>query len=61
MVKELLTVEELAERLKMSNSWVRLRVYDGTLPVIRLGRRIRFSWPDVCRSLGFTQGDKNPQ
>ena len=51
---ELLTVDDLAGRLKMSKSWVRLRVYDKTLPVVRLGRRIRFVWPEVCKALGIS-------
>ena len=58
MGEELLTVDELAKRLKMSRSWIRLRVYDGTLPIVRLGRRLRFYWPEVCKALGIPLGER---
>ena len=52
---ELLTPEELAERLKVSKSWVfeqtrqRAKVRQkNPLPCIRLGKYLRFSWPKVC-------------
>ena len=46
---ELLTAEELAERLRVPASWVReqtrSRALDGDpLPHLRLGRYIRFQW-----------------
>jgi excisionase family DNA binding protein len=48
---ELLTPEELAGRLKVGKSWVyektRTRSRDP-LPVIRIGKYIRFHWPDVA-------------
>ena len=47
---DLLTPGELAERLKVPASWVyektRARSRDP-LPVIRLGKYMRFNWPDV--------------
>ena len=47
---DLLTPGELAERLKVPQSWVyektRARSRDP-LPVIRLGKYMRFHWPDV--------------
>lgn len=47
---DLLTPEELAERLKVGKSWVyektRARSHDP-LPVIRIGKYMRFHWPDV--------------
>ena len=49
---ELLTVEELAERLRVPPSWIRARTRSRTLdplPVVRLGRYTRFSWAAVER------------
>ncbi|HXT74372.1 MAG TPA: helix-turn-helix domain-containing protein [Candidatus Angelobacter sp.] len=51
--KDILTPEELAEKLKVGISWVyeksRARgKHNGVpLPCLRLGRYLRFSWPDV--------------
>ena len=46
----LLTPDELAARLKVRKSWVfektRRRAQDP-LPCIRVGRYLRFNWPDV--------------
>ena len=49
---EILTPEQLAERLQVALSWVyaksRARGKRGNpLPVLRCGRYLRFSWPDV--------------
>jgi predicted DNA-binding transcriptional regulator AlpA len=48
---EILTLEEVAQRLKTSNRWV----YEKTrkrcpapLPVMRIGRYLRFYWPTVA-------------
>ena len=53
---DLLTPAELAERLKVSTSWVfeqtrnRAKVRNNNpLPCIRLGKYLRFSWPQVCQ------------
>ena len=43
---DILTPEELAERLKVPVSWVYKHV--GRLPVLRCGRYLRFVWPEVC-------------
>ena len=50
----LLTPAELAARLSVPQSWVRektrqrARVRDGDpLPVVRLGKYVRFNWTDV--------------
>ena len=48
----LLNKRELAARVKRSTRWVELRVEDGSIPAIRLGRTILFSWPDVLGALG---------
>jgi hypothetical protein len=52
---DLLTPSELAERLKVPKSWVfeqtrsRATVRNSRpLPCIRLGKYLRFSWPQVC-------------
>jgi excisionase family DNA binding protein len=52
---DLLTPQELAERLKVSRSWVfeqtrgRAKIRNrNPLPCIRLGKYIRFSWTAVC-------------
>ncbi len=48
---QLLTPHELATRLKVPVSWVyektRRRSHDS-LPTIRLGKYLRFHWPDVA-------------
>ena len=47
---ELLTAEELADRLRVPASWVRARTRSRTLdplPVVRLGRYTRFRWSAV--------------
>ena len=50
----LLTPAELAERLAVPQSWVRektrerARIRDkDPLPIVRLGKYVRFSWPAV--------------
>lgn len=52
---DLLTPEELAQRLKLPKSWVfeqtrhRAKVRNKTpLPCLRLGKYLRFSWVQVC-------------
>jgi predicted DNA-binding transcriptional regulator AlpA len=52
---DILTPEQLAERLQVSTSWVfeqtrqRAKVRnDNPLPCIRLGKYLRFSWAQVC-------------
>ncbi len=50
---DILTPEELATRLKVSVNWVyeksRTRGKHGgsQLPCLRMGRYLRFAWPDV--------------
>jgi excisionase family DNA binding protein len=50
---DILTPEELADRLKVGVSWVYEKSRAGgkhgnRLPVLRCGRYLRFSWTDVC-------------
>lgn len=55
--EDILTPDELAERLKVTIGWVyeksRARGKHGgpPLPCLRMGRYLRFSWPDVCEWL----------
>ena len=60
-MQELLTLRELSQKLKMSQSWVRLQVYRGRIPVHRLGRNLRFSWPEVARALNLPSGDNSDE
>jgi excisionase family DNA binding protein len=48
---KLLTVQEVAERLRVSESWVRCQIRAGTLPYLRLGGVLRLRWSDVERSM----------
>lgn len=50
--EELLTPEELADKLKVKRSWVyeQMRRRDG-FPHIRVGRYLRFSYPEVMAFL----------
>jgi len=51
---DILTPEQLAERLQVGVSWVyeksrSRRMHSGRpLPVLHCGRYLRFYWPDVC-------------
>lgn len=56
--EDILTPEELAERLKVSKSWVfeqtrnRAKIRNAhPLPCIRLGKYLRFSWSQVSEWL----------
>jgi hypothetical protein len=56
---DLLTPDELAQRLKVPKSWVfeqtreRAKVRNKTpLPCIRLGKYLRFSWVQVSEWMG---------
>lgn len=54
---DILTPAELAERLKVKVSWVyestrgRGRFGGPPLPVLKCGKYLRFSWPDVVEWL----------
>jgi len=56
---DILTPAELATRLKVGKTWIfektrrRAMVRDSDpLPVIRMGKYLRFNWPEVCEWLG---------
>lgn len=47
---DLLTPAELAERLKVPKSWVYEKTRERSrdpLPVMRIGKYMRFHWPDI--------------
>jgi len=48
--RELLTPEELANKLKVPISWVYEQSRQGNIPTHRLGRYIRFDLRDVIES-----------
>ena len=60
--KDILTVIELAKRLKVPPSWVyeksraRGQFAGEPLPVLRCGKYLRFSWPDVVEWLRANRG-----
>jgi predicted DNA-binding transcriptional regulator AlpA len=56
---DILTPEQLAERLQVSPSWIfeqtrqRAKARNkNPLPCIRLGKYLRFSWVQVCEWMG---------
>jgi excisionase family DNA binding protein len=49
---ELLTPEELAERLKVPISWVYEASRQGRIPSVKIGRYVRFKLNDVLKSQG---------
>jgi hypothetical protein len=59
--EDLLTVTELATRLKTRPSWVyektrrRGRITKTPMPVLRAGHLLRFHWPSVCQWMGANQ------
>lgn len=40
-MSELLTVEQAAKRLNVSEKWIRRAIFDKKLPIVRLGRLVR--------------------
>ena len=44
---DLLTVKDVAERLKVSDRYVRLLIARGELPAIKLGRAVRIGVTDL--------------
>jgi hypothetical protein len=61
---DILTPQELAARLKVRTTWVyeHLRARDeNPLPVIRVGKYLRFSWVNVCAWLQSRQTSGMPQ
>ncbi len=48
---ELLTIDELADLLKVKKSWVYDRVQDGSIPSIKLGGHRRFRRSEIAAYL----------
>jgi predicted DNA-binding transcriptional regulator AlpA len=52
--EDILTPDQLAQRLQVKRSWVyekcrrRGKYAELPLPVLRIGRYLRFYWPDIC-------------
>lgn len=44
---ELLTTEEVASKLHLSNNTIRKMVKEGRLPVIKIGGAVRYALEDV--------------
>ena len=45
----LLTTIQIAQMLAVHRSWVDMRVREGTIPFVRVGRYPRFRWSEVSR------------
>ena len=64
--QDILTPDELAQRLKTSRSWVREMTRSrqrNPIPHYKVGRYLRFNWTDVCEWLerskeGTASGNK---
>ena len=46
-MNEFWTVEQLAAHLQVSRWWIQRKCKCGILPHIRIGRTVRFNWPDI--------------
>jgi excisionase family DNA binding protein len=60
--ENLLTVKELAHALKVHESWIYLharKIGDDSIPLIRVGRYLRFKLPDVMDWLKKQDGAEN--
>jgi len=54
---DILTPKDLAARLKVSTGWIyekMRRRQQNPLPVFKIGKYLRFSWPAVCAWLAST-------
>ena len=51
----LLTAAEVADRLGVPASWVAQKAREDAIPHRRLGRYVRFHWPDVAAWLETQQ------
>jgi excisionase family DNA binding protein len=47
VTEQLLTAEQVAERLAVPVSWVRSSTRSGAIPHVQLGRYQRYRWPEV--------------
>ncbi len=62
MTDEFLTVAEVAELLKLNQQTVRNWIDQGSLPALRVGRRVRIRRSDLDRVLedGSTRAGRSP-
>lgn len=61
MNQDLLTIDELAERLRVPKSWIysRTRISGpGTIPRLKVGKYLRFSLQDVLNWLREHQNEE---
>jgi excisionase family DNA binding protein len=60
MTVELLTAEEVAERLRVTRAWILAEARAGRLAHYRLNRKVRFTWEQVEAFLAAREaGDAN--
>jgi excisionase family DNA binding protein len=57
MENDLLTIEELCNKLNLNKSWIYQRTRNGMIPCIRFGKYLRFRLDDVVEY--FEKGDNN--
>jgi excisionase family DNA binding protein len=57
-LERFLKTPELADRLGFSERHVANLVKQKRIPVIKIGRAVRFDWPSVCRALKLYQVDE---
>lgn len=48
---QILTVDDIAEILKMKKSWVRQRVHKDEIPYYKIGNLVRFNLRDISQWL----------
>ena len=59
---ELLTIQEMAERLKVKTSWLYFRTMQkgqGTIPRVRIGKYLRFNPSEVMAWIEKHYGEPN--
>ena len=62
ILRELLTIKELAERLKIRPSWLYAKTRErgeGTIPNVRVGKYIRFDETEVLKWLKEKQQNES--
>jgi excisionase family DNA binding protein len=58
--QELITISELSQKLKVPVSWLYSRTRErgeGTIPLVRVGKYLRFNYEDVTAWLQEKQGN----
>jgi excisionase family DNA binding protein len=62
-LEEFLTVAEVAELLKLNQQTIRNWIDQGSLPALRVGRRVRIKRSDLDRMIedGYTTGASAPE